>query len=61
MIKHIEVDKRMSQVVIHGNTVYLAGQVAFDKPVQVLPSKPGIFLSELTGTFSGPAPENRKF
>lgn len=32
MIKHIEVDKRMSQVVIHGNTVYLAGQVAFDKP-----------------------------
>ena len=31
-IKRIEVGPRMSQAVIHGNTVYLAGQVA-DKPV----------------------------
>lgn len=28
----METNQRMSQVVIHGNTVYLAGQVAFDAP-----------------------------
>jgi enamine deaminase RidA (YjgF/YER057c/UK114 family) len=29
-IKRIEVGKRLSQAVVHGNTVYLAGQVADD-------------------------------
>ncbi len=29
-IKRIETATRMSQAVVHGNTVYLAGQVAFD-------------------------------
>lgn len=33
MIKRHEVGPRMSQAVIHGNTVYLAGQVA-DDPTQ---------------------------
>ncbi len=31
-IKRIDVGPRMSQAVIHGNTVYLAGQVAIDAP-----------------------------
>jgi enamine deaminase RidA (YjgF/YER057c/UK114 family) len=31
-IKRIETGPRMSQAVIHGDTVYLAGQVALDKP-----------------------------
>ena len=30
--KRIQVGPRMSQAVIHGNTVYLAGQVALDAP-----------------------------
>ena len=30
-IERLEVGPRMSQVVIHGNTVYTAGQVALDK------------------------------
>jgi enamine deaminase RidA (YjgF/YER057c/UK114 family) len=30
MIKRLEVGPRMSQAVVHGNTVYLAGQVADD-------------------------------
>ncbi len=29
MIERFDTNERMSQVVIHGNTVYLAGQVAF--------------------------------
>ena len=32
MINRIETGPRMSQAVIHGDTVYLAGQVAFDAP-----------------------------
>jgi enamine deaminase RidA (YjgF/YER057c/UK114 family) len=31
-IQRIQAGKRMSQAVIHGDTVYLAGQVALDKP-----------------------------
>lgn len=31
-IDRIQSGKRMSQAVVHGNTVYLAGQVALDKP-----------------------------
>jgi enamine deaminase RidA (YjgF/YER057c/UK114 family) len=31
-IKRIQVGERMSQAVIHGNTVYTAGQVAVDAP-----------------------------
>lgn len=31
-IERIRAGKRMSQAVIHGDTVYLAGQVALDKP-----------------------------
>lgn len=35
MIKRIEPGPRMSEAVIHGNTVYLAGQVATDKSADV--------------------------
>jgi len=39
MIKRIEAGPRMSQAVVHGNTVYVAGQVAHD---------PGADVSEQT-------------
>ena len=32
MIRRIDTNERMSQVVIHGDTVYTAGQVAVDAP-----------------------------
>ena len=35
MIKRLETGPRMSQAVIHGNTVYLAGQVADDTSADV--------------------------
>ena len=35
MIKRLESGPRMSQAVVHGNTVYLAGQVADDPSVDV--------------------------
>ena len=35
MIKRLESGPRMSQAVVHGNTVYLAGQVAGDPTVDV--------------------------
>jgi enamine deaminase RidA (YjgF/YER057c/UK114 family) len=35
MIKRLEVGKRMSQAVVHGSTVYLAGQVAEDTKADV--------------------------
>jgi len=31
-INRVHTNQRMSQIVIHGDTVYLAGQVAADKP-----------------------------
>lgn len=34
-IKRIESNKRMSQAVVHGNTVYLAGQVADDDKADI--------------------------
>ena len=35
MIKRLEIGPRMSQAVVHGNTVYLAGQVADDTRADV--------------------------
>ena len=32
MIQRIDTNQRMSQAVVHGDTVYLAGQVAFGAP-----------------------------
>ena len=32
MIRRIDTNQRMSQAVVHGDTVYLAGQVALDAP-----------------------------
>ena len=31
-IQRMHTNQRMSQIVVHGDTVYLAGQVALDKP-----------------------------
>jgi enamine deaminase RidA (YjgF/YER057c/UK114 family) len=31
-VQRIHTNKRMSQIVVHGDTVYLAGQVALDRP-----------------------------
>ena len=31
-IQRLHTNQRMSQIVVHGDTVYLAGQVALDKP-----------------------------
>jgi enamine deaminase RidA (YjgF/YER057c/UK114 family) len=31
-VQRMHTNQRMSQIVIHGDTVYLAGQVALDKP-----------------------------
>ena len=31
-IQRMHTNKRMSQIVVHGDTIYLAGQVALDKP-----------------------------
>ena len=36
MIKRLETGPRMSQAVVHGNTVYLAGQVADDPSMDVV-------------------------
>ena len=35
MLKRLEAGKRMAQAVVHGNTVYLAGQVAEDTSADV--------------------------
>ena len=42
-LKRIQVGERMSQAVIHGNTVYTAGQVALGAPGESAP------CSSLTG------------
>jgi enamine deaminase RidA (YjgF/YER057c/UK114 family) len=39
-IKRIEAGSRMSQAVIHGDTVYLAGQVALKSPGKPVASRP---------------------
>jgi enamine deaminase RidA (YjgF/YER057c/UK114 family) len=31
-VQRLHTNQRMSQIVVHGDTVYLAGQVALDKP-----------------------------
>ena len=31
-IQRMHTNKRMSQIVVHGDTIYLAGQVALDRP-----------------------------
>lgn len=31
-VQRMQTNQRMSQIVVHGDTVYLAGQVALDKP-----------------------------
>ena len=46
-IKRIEVGPRMTQAVVHGDTVYLAGQVAFDKPGASVTEQTGNVLARI--------------
>jgi len=48
-IRRLETDLRMSQVVIHGNTVYTAGQVAFDAPGESVTDQTRNILDRLDG------------
>ena len=53
-IKRIGVGPRMSQAVIHGNTVYLAGQVA-DKPVPSFGKQTKQILGQIDKLYGAPA------
>ena len=47
MVRRIDTNERMSQAVIHGNTVYLAGQVAFDAPGKSITEQTENILSRI--------------
>lgn len=49
MIQRIDTNERMSQVVIHGNTVYLAGQVALGAPGESVTSQTKDTLERIDG------------
>jgi enamine deaminase RidA (YjgF/YER057c/UK114 family) len=46
-IKRIKTNKRMSQAVIHGNTVYTAGQVALQAPGESIQRQTASILAEI--------------
>jgi enamine deaminase RidA (YjgF/YER057c/UK114 family) len=46
-VKRIEVGQRMSQAVIHGNTVYLAGQVALRAPGESVAAQTSDILARI--------------
>ena len=48
-IERKHVGTRMSQIVIHGDTVYLAGQVAADKPGASVAAQTGNILDRIDG------------
>jgi len=41
-LKRIQIGERMSQTVVHGNTVYTAGQVALERLAPTLQNRPAI-------------------
>jgi enamine deaminase RidA (YjgF/YER057c/UK114 family) len=49
MIKRLQSGPRMSQAVIHGNTVYLAGQVAADPTKDVPGQRETLDVSRTAG------------
>lgn len=49
MIQRIDTNERMSQIVIHGNTVYLAGQVALDAPGESVTAQTEDVLARIDG------------
>lgn len=48
-IERMHVGPRMSQVVVHGDTVYLAGQVATDKPGASMAEQTQNILDKIDG------------
>lgn len=46
-VKRLQTSQRMSQVVIHGSTVYLAGQVARNAPGGTVPEQTRDILSQI--------------
>lgn len=51
-LKRIQVGERMSQAVIHGNTVYTAGQVALGAPGESAADQTRDILSRIDGLLS---------
>ncbi|MBF0277328.1 MAG: RidA family protein [SAR324 cluster bacterium] len=51
-IKRIKVGNRMSQLVIHGNTVYTAGQVAQTAPGESVARQTEVILEQIDGLLS---------
>ncbi len=49
MIQRMDTNERMSQIVIHGNTVYLAGQVAFGAPSKSVAEQTEDTLARIDG------------
>lgn len=48
-IERLHIGPRMSQVVKHGNTIYLAGQVAFDAPGESVTDQTKNILERVDG------------
>ena len=48
-IERLHIGPRMSQVVKHGNTIYLAGQVAFDAPADSVTNQTKNILERIDG------------
>ena len=46
-IRRIKTNKRMSQAVVHGNTVYTAGQVALSAPGESVTRQTEAILAEI--------------
>ena len=46
-IKRIQVGPRMSQAVVHGNVVYLAGQVSQDKAATTVGAQAKAILAQI--------------
>lgn len=47
-LKRLQTNKRMSQVVIHGNTVYTAGQVALTAPGESVKKQTEVVLAQIS-------------
>lgn len=52
MIERIDTGQRMSQIVIHGDTVYLAGQVAVDAPGESVAAQTSDVLKRIDNLLS---------
>ena len=60
-IQRIEVGPRMSPAVVHGNTVYLSGQVARDAAGKSVTEQTKNILEIIDGISPRPAPTSRRW